>query len=37
MVIDEADEMLDADWQTEFNKILCGGGKLHCALILESH
>ena len=28
MVIDEADEMLDADWEEEFNKILGGGGKL---------
>ncbi|KAI0434853.1 P-loop containing nucleoside triphosphate hydrolase protein [Xylaria sp. FL1042] len=25
MVIDEADEMLDADWEEEFNKILSGG------------
>ncbi|KAI3327023.1 P-loop containing nucleoside triphosphate hydrolase protein [Xylariaceae sp. AK1471] len=25
MVIDEADEMLDADWQEDFNKILSGG------------
>ncbi|KAI1427407.1 P-loop containing nucleoside triphosphate hydrolase protein [Xylaria sp. FL1777] len=25
MVIDEADEMLHADWEEEFNKILCGG------------
>ncbi|KAI0542756.1 P-loop containing nucleoside triphosphate hydrolase protein [Xylaria digitata] len=25
MVIDEADEMLHADWETEFNKILGGG------------
>ena len=28
MVIDEADEMLDADWQQEFEQILTGGGKL---------
>lgn len=27
MVIDEADEMLHADWEEEFNKILSGGGK----------
>lgn len=27
MVIDEADEMLDMDWQEEFEKILSGGGK----------
>lgn len=27
MVIDEADEMLHADWETEFNQILSGGGK----------
>jgi len=28
MVIDEADEMLKSDWEEDFNKILCGGGKL---------
>lgn len=28
MVVDEADEMLHADWEEEFNKILSGGGKL---------
>jgi ATP-dependent RNA helicase DDX3X len=27
MVIDEADEMLDASWSDEFGKILSGGGK----------
>lgn len=27
MVIDEADEMLHADWEEEFNKILGGGGR----------
>jgi ATP-dependent RNA helicase DDX3X len=27
MVIDEADEMLHANWEEEFNKILTGGGK----------
>ena len=25
-VIDEADEMLDADWQDELQKIMSGGG-----------
>ncbi len=28
MVIDEADEMLHADWEQELNKILSGGGTL---------
>lgn len=27
MVIDEADEMLQADWEEELNKIMSGGGK----------
>jgi ATP-dependent RNA helicase DDX3X len=27
MVIDEADEMLQADWQDELSKIMSGGGK----------
>lgn len=27
MVIDEADEMLNADWEVELNKIMSGGGK----------
>ncbi len=27
MVIDEADEMLDPDWEEEFNQILSGGGQ----------
>lgn len=27
MVVDEADEMLHADWEEEFGKILSGGGK----------
>lgn len=27
-VIDEADEMLTSDWETEMNKIMGGGGKL---------
>ncbi len=27
VVIDEADEMLHEDWETEFNRILAGGGK----------
>jgi ATP-dependent RNA helicase DDX3X len=27
MVIDEADEMLNSDWDTELNKIMSGGGK----------
>lgn len=27
MVIDEADEMLHSDWETELNKIMSGGGK----------
>ena len=39
MVIDEADEMLNADWQDDFAQILGGGGKsiasdLRCALNL---
>lgn len=35
MVIDEADEMLHADWEEEFNKILSGGGKHSSARRLE--
>lgn len=27
-MIDEADEMLEADWEEEFKKIMSGGGKL---------
>ena len=27
-IIDEADEMVHADWETEFNMIMSGGGKL---------
>lgn len=27
-IIDEADEMLQSDWEAEFNKILSGGGKI---------
>lgn len=27
IVIDEADEMLDTDWEEAFNKIMAGGGK----------
>lgn len=30
MVIDEADEMLDQDWQEELEKMMSGGGKLAC-------
>lgn len=26
-IIDEADEMLDQDWEEELNKIMAGGGK----------
>ena len=26
-VIDEADEMLESDWEEEFKKIMSGGGK----------
>ena len=32
MVIDEADEMLNDDWQEEFGKILGGGGKSSASL-----
>jgi ATP-dependent RNA helicase DDX3X len=34
MIIDEADEMLNADWETELQKIMAGGGKLLCPRIL---
>ena len=27
MVIDEADEMVGSDWETELNQIMSGGGK----------
>lgn len=27
-IIDEADELLDADWETDFNKIMSGGGMI---------
>lgn len=27
-IIDEADEMLNADWENELKKIMSGGGKL---------
>ena len=30
MVIDEADEMLQSDWETELKQIMSGGGKLQC-------
>lgn len=33
-VIDEADEMLDADWEEELKKILSGGGALLYRLLL---
>lgn len=37
MVIDEADEMLHADWEEEFTKILGGGGRLKYSHILRSN
>jgi ATP-dependent RNA helicase DDX3X len=36
VVIDEADEMLNADWETELNKIMSGGGKFNTSLSLQS-
>jgi ATP-dependent RNA helicase DDX3X len=27
-VIDEADELLQADWEADFKKLMAGGGKL---------
>ena len=36
-MIDEADEMLDQDWEAELNKIMAGGGMCErtvCALFL---
>jgi ATP-dependent RNA helicase DDX3X len=32
MVIDEADEMLQSDWETELNAIMSGGGKLYSSI-----
>ena len=29
MVIDEADEMLQSDWETELKQIMSGGGKFY--------
>jgi|SRR5450432_382354 len=33
-IIDEADEMLNSDWETEFKKIMSGGGEKPCSLPL---
>jgi ATP-dependent RNA helicase DDX3X len=30
MVIDEADELLQSDWETELNQIMSGGGEFYC-------
>jgi len=37
MVIDEADEMLHADWDTELKQIMSGGGKFPSALSKSPH
>jgi ATP-dependent RNA helicase DDX3X len=37
MVIDEADEMLNSDWETELKQIMSGGGKLSFPTRLISH
>jgi ATP-dependent RNA helicase DDX3X len=37
MVIDEADEMLNSDWETELKQIMSGGGKLSVPTRLISH
>lgn len=29
-IIDEADELLHSDWDTEFTKIMSGGGMINC-------
>jgi ATP-dependent RNA helicase DDX3X len=34
MVIDEADEMLQSDWEEELNKIMSGGGRSKLSLQL---
>jgi ATP-dependent RNA helicase DDX3X len=33
MIIDEADEMLDSDWNDELSQVLSGGGKCDFLLI----
>jgi ATP-dependent RNA helicase DDX3X len=34
MIIDEADEMLESDWNDELTQILTGGGKYYAVFIL---
>jgi ATP-dependent RNA helicase DDX3X len=37
MIIDEADEMLHTDWDTELKAILSGGGKSNYSLLVSSN
>ena len=36
-IIDEADEMLHADWEDEMAKIMSGGGKQNISAYLFDH
>jgi ATP-dependent RNA helicase DDX3X len=37
MVIDEADEMLQSDWETELKQIMSGGGKFQSSVASDRH